>query len=63
MTSVMTVAAVTAEWNCTRCGTTNRKLVPLRTAETTDRCGHCGAVHLIAPGARPVRWTARLRDS
>ena len=31
--TVMSVPAVTAEWNCTRCGTTNRKLVP---ADTTQ---------------------------
>jgi hypothetical protein len=60
---VMTVAGVTAEWNCTRCGTTNRKLVPVKTTETTDRCSHCHAVHIITPGDRPVRWTARLADS
>jgi len=57
---MMTVAALTAEWNCTRCGTTNRKLVPAKTTRTTDRCAHCGAVHIIEPGERPVRWRARL---
>ena len=31
---MMSVAAVTAEWNCTRCGTTNRKLVPADTTST-----------------------------
>jgi DNA-directed RNA polymerase subunit RPC12/RpoP len=56
----MAVAAVTAEWNCARCGTTNRKLVPAGTARTTDRCTHCKAVHLIEPGERPVRWRAEL---
>lgn len=55
----MTVPAVTAEWNCTQCGTTNRKLVPQGTARATDRCTHCGARHLIEPNARPVRWTAK----
>ena len=25
---MMSVAACTAEWDCTRCGATNRKLVP-----------------------------------
>ena len=58
----MTVAARTAEWNCTRCGTTNRKLVPARTTQTTDRCAHCGARHTIEPDARPVRWQARIEN-
>jgi transcription elongation factor Elf1 len=53
----MTLAAVTAEWNCPRCGTTNRKLVPLGTTRTTDRCTHCGATQELEPGERPiVRW-------
>ena len=52
----MPVAATTAEWNCTRCGTTNRKLVPL----SDDRCTHCGARHIIEPDTRLVRWVARL---
>ena len=56
----MPVPALTAEWNCTRCGTTNRKLVPLTDERTTDRCTHCGARHTIEPGIRPVRWSARL---
>ena len=55
----MTVAAVTAEWNCTRCGTTNRKLVPADTRRTSDRCTHCGARHIVEPDIRPVRWRAR----
>ena len=55
----MTVAALTAEWNCTRCGTTNRKLVPLTDERTTDRCTHCGARHTIEPDTRRVRWLAR----
>lgn len=54
----MPVAAVTAEWICTRCGTTNRKLVPGDLREAEDRCVHCGAEHEIRPGARPVRWEA-----
>ncbi len=52
--------AVTAEWNCTRCGTTNRALVPLALRWTTDRCLHCGARHRIEPDERPVRWRAQL---
>jgi len=58
----MTVAALTAEWNCTRCGTTNRKLVPARTRQTRDRCAHCRAWHVIEPDIRPVRWNARIEE-
>jgi DNA-directed RNA polymerase subunit RPC12/RpoP len=58
----VTVAAMTAEWNCTRCGTTNRKLVAATTTSTVDSCNHCHARHLVEPGPRPVRWTARLDD-
>ena len=58
----MTVAARTAEWNCTRCGTTNRKLVAATTTRTVDSCNHCHARHIVEPGARPVRWNARLDD-
>jgi hypothetical protein len=55
----MTVAALTAEWNCTRCGTTNRKLVPLADQRTTDRCSHCHTRHTIEADTRRVRWVAR----
>jgi DNA-directed RNA polymerase subunit RPC12/RpoP len=55
----MTVAALTAEWNCTRCGTTNRKLVPLTDERTSDRCTHCGAPHIVERDVRRVRWLAR----
>ena len=54
----MTVPAITAEWNCTRCGSTNRKLVPLGVDRVEDRCNHCKTRHTVAAGARPVRWTA-----
>jgi DNA-directed RNA polymerase subunit RPC12/RpoP len=56
----MMVPAVTAEWNCTRCGTTNRKLVPLDITRAADRCTHCKARHVIEENERPVRWTATL---
>lgn len=55
----MTVAALTAEWNCTRCGTTNRKLVPLVDERATDRCTHCGTRHTLERDVRRVRWLAR----
>lgn len=58
----MTIAAVTAEWLCTRCGTSNRKLVSEETASAVDRCQHCGARHIIRPGDRPVRWDSELDD-
>lgn len=58
----MPVDAVTAEWNCARCGTTNRKLVPAWTREAEDRCAHCGAEHEIRPGERKVRWDAEIDD-
>jgi DNA-directed RNA polymerase subunit RPC12/RpoP len=57
----MTVLAVTAEWNCARCGASNRKLVPADTTEATDRCNHCKAAHVVRPGPRPVRWDAVLK--
>jgi hypothetical protein len=56
------VPAVTAEWNCTRCGSTNRKLVPVGAASASDRCNHCRAWHVIEPDERPMRWRARLQS-
>ena len=62
----MTVAAVTAEWNCTRCGTTNRKLVPAGDDRgRTDRCAHLpGAAHRRARcAAGPVEGArSKSRD-
>jgi DNA-directed RNA polymerase subunit RPC12/RpoP len=59
---IVSVVARTAEWNCTRCGTTNRKLVPADTTRTEDRCTHCHAVHIVEVDSRPVRWNARIED-
>ncbi len=56
----MSVVARTAEWICTRCGSTNRKLVPTSVNEMMDRCVSCKAHHLIQLSARPVRWDAKL---
>ena len=56
----MTVVARTAEWSCTRCGVTNRRLVPLNATQVTDSCVSCHAAHVIMPASRPVRWEARL---
>ncbi|MCU0622188.1 MAG: Holliday junction branch migration DNA helicase RuvB [Gemmatimonadales bacterium] len=57
----MTTTAVTAEWLCTRCGSTNRKLVSSDTTRTLDRCVTCRAKHSVVPGDRPVRWVAQPR--
>jgi len=50
---------VTAEWQCTRCNATNRKLADSTEREIRDRCVTCHQKHLVTPGTRPVRWTAR----
>ena len=44
---LMSVRARTAEWLCTRCGSTNRKLVPADSTRTLDRCAHCRAKHVV----------------
>lgn len=58
----MTTPATTAEWICTRCGVTNRKLVPIKLTSTEDRCVTCHAAHVVEIGRRPVRWNARLDE-
>jgi hypothetical protein len=58
----MTVPATTAEWICTRCGATNRKLVALRATRVVDRCLTCHAEHVVEVDERPVRWKARLEE-
>lgn len=50
--------AETAEWLCTRCGVTNRKLVEPGSTEILDQCLHCGLKHRIRPADSPVRWRA-----
>lgn len=52
---------VTAEWLCTKCGTTNRQFVPVGTPAAADRCLSCGTKHVIWPAARPVRWNAEAK--
>ncbi|HEY4319777.1 MAG TPA: hypothetical protein VGM77_01260 [Gemmatimonadales bacterium] len=52
------MTVVTAEWICTRCGVTNRKLVAVPLRETTDRCVHCKLRHHVIQDERPVRWRA-----
>jgi hypothetical protein len=61
MRAVSTSPHLTAEWQCTRCGSTNRKLVPAGITRTLDRCVSCHGKHEIFRGARPVRWEARAR--
>ena len=58
----MVTAATTAEWICTRCGATNRKLVPVRTTRTVDRCVTCHTEHVVEVDSRPVRWRAQTED-
>ncbi len=48
----------TAEWLCTACGSTNRKLVGDLETRTRDRCMSCRTRHVIEEDTRPVRWTA-----
>ena len=50
--------AVTAEWICTRCGATNRKLVAVGQHEIKDKCVHCSLKHRVTEDERPVRWRA-----
>lgn len=50
---------VTAEWICTRCGSTNRRLVAAGATRAEDVCMHCHMKHEIVAAARPVRWTSR----
>ena len=53
------MATITAEWICTRCGSTNRRLVPKAATRADDRCVSCHAPHAIEADARPVRWRAQ----
>ena len=48
----------TAEWTCTKCGATNRKLVPTTATSAQDRCVTCHAKHTVTEDERPVRWHA-----
>jgi DNA-directed RNA polymerase subunit RPC12/RpoP len=51
--------AATAEWICTRCGSTNRKLVSADATHADDTCLHCHMRHEIEADTRPVRWKSR----
>ncbi len=49
----------TAEWNCTICEVTNRKLVLPTSNREGDRCVTCRTHHIIERDTRPVRWLAK----
>ena len=51
----------TAEWNCTKCGATNRKLVHASLTEIEDRCVTCHTRHIVKEDERPVRWQASAK--
>jgi hypothetical protein len=51
----------TAEWLCTACGATNRKLVPDHEQRVDDRCVSCHKRHVIEEDTRPVRWQATVK--
>ena len=51
--------SITAEWICTRCGSTNRRLVPAPARRAEDECLKCHTTHTIEADARPVRWRAQ----
>lgn len=59
MTTATSPLQVTAEWICTRCGSTNRKLVDAGVTHAVDRCVHCRMRHEIDADTRPVRWKSR----
>lgn len=48
----------TAEWTCTQCGSTNRKLVAGTVTESHDACVRCKTTHVLQRDPRPVRWKA-----
>jgi hypothetical protein len=54
-------AEVTAEWICTRCGSTNRRLVPAGVTRAEDACLRCHTVHEIEQDERPVRWLSQAK--
>jgi hypothetical protein len=57
--TMLTTAVTTAEWICTRCGATNRTLVPEHASRADDACYTCHTRHEIERDVRPVRWRAR----
>ncbi|HEV8151201.1 MAG TPA: hypothetical protein VGP61_13545 [Gemmatimonadales bacterium] len=59
MIAVSTGPHATAEWQCTRCSSTNRKFLASDSTKTVDRCVSCHAKHEVSKAARPVRWNAK----
>jgi len=53
---------MTAEWKCSKCGATNRKLVPEGKTEIQDRCVTCGTRHTVREEERPVFWQATAKS-
>jgi len=53
----------TAEWKCTQCGVTNRKLVAPGMSRVEDRCVTCRTRHLVEAGERPVFWSATRKPA
>jgi hypothetical protein len=51
----------TAEWMCTACDVTNRKLVRPDEDEVQDRCVTCHTRHVVTRDRRPVRWKATAK--
>lgn len=58
-TTLADVPTTTAEWICTRCGSTNRKLVLEGVTTAEDACVQCHTKHVITVEPRPVRWASR----
>ena len=56
-------ATITAEWICTSCGSTNRRLVPATATRAEDECVRCHMRHTIEADARPVRWRAQPKST
>jgi DNA-directed RNA polymerase subunit RPC12/RpoP len=48
----------TAEWKCTKCGATNRKLVRSEQTTAQDRCVTCHTRHDLRPTPRLIFWEA-----
>ncbi len=53
----------TAEWICTRCGSTNRRLVPAGVTRADDVCLQCHTRHQIEAADRPVRWLSQAKST
>jgi hypothetical protein len=51
----------TAEWKCTKCGVTNRKLLPDGVTSAPDRCVTCKTPHVVTRAERPVFWEATVK--